>query len=414
MSVRAGHLSQPAPGSVRGMPLVRPSQTSQAFTSPSRGVSLSSMGQMVGSFLRGFVHSLKGALHIFLLDQNRLHLKQERQIRPDIHRERLLNRNSPVRDHELFAKKRALERREKLLNPPCSSSAPAGGASLSGLDPSRSPSHLTAHEPSLLHRTLKCCLFNGGFFWLSILIFEQLVLPVITWLALSLGEIPADSWAHWMQPVLSLIFSTFWVLPLFLLSKVVNAIWFQDIANSAFKFSQGRPQMMSSLSVMVADTIYSLAVETVFLAQTALVSLVPIIMIGRTLALVHLCLLNALYCFEYKWFNQGLELHRRLHFVEQDWPYFLGFGLPLALITSAPSSLVVRGCVFAMIFPLFIVSANQAIVIAPQFDMPLRIFRPTMTISNYLFSRTLPAQQQPTKNPSLSRSSGDLLGPRLR
>lgn len=366
---------------------------------------------MVSSFLRGFAHSLKGALHIFLLDQNRLHLTQERQIRPDIHQERLLNRNSPARDVELFAKKRALERREKLLN---QSSASTSGSSQGGDGGSRGrgcdhPGSSGHSEPSLLHRTLKCCLFNGGFFWLSILIFEQLVLPVITWIALSLGVISADSWTHWMKPVLSLIFSTFWILPLFVLSKVVNAIWFQDIANSAFKFSQGRPQMMSSFSVMMADSIYSVAVETVFLAQTTVVSLVPITMIGNALALVHLCLLNALYCFEYKWFNQGLELHRRLHYVEQDWPYFLGFGLPLALITSVPSSLVIRGCVFAMIFPLFIVSANQAIVIAPRFDMPLRIFRPTMTISNYLFSRTLPGHYQKQPPPTSARSNADLL-----
>lgn len=72
--------------------------------------------------------------------------------------------------------------------------------------------------------------------------------------------------------------------------------------------------------------------------QSTLVSMLPIVFLGDVLCLVHMCMLYSLYSFEYKWFNMGWELHRRLTFIESNWPYFIGFGLPLAVLTALPSS----------------------------------------------------------------------------
>ena len=133
----------------------------------------------------------------------------------------------------------------------------------------------------------------------------------------------ADALWSFTQPVLSVAFSTLWVLPFFLLSKIVNAIWFQDIADLAFRLvsmksnlverlplsfsrsSQGRPLVNLSISVMIADTVFSIVVEIIFLLQGKVFALLPIKILAAAANLVHQCLLHALYSFEYKWFSQG-------------------------------------------------------------------------------------------------------------
>ena len=91
---------------------------------------------------------------------------------------------------------------------------------------------------------------------------------------------------------------------------------------------------------MISDTVFTIVVEMIFLVQGSLAALLPIKILGGVLNPLHLCLLHSLYSFEYKWFSQGLSLHKRLAFVETNWPYFLGFGLPLAVLTSMPQNTV--------------------------------------------------------------------------
>ena len=56
----------------------------------------------------------------------------------------------------------------------------------------------------------------------------------------------------------------------------------------------------------------------------------------------------------------GWELYRRLHYIERMWPYFFGFGLPLALVTHYLPNYFITTAFFPFLFPLFILSANEA------------------------------------------------------
>lgn len=109
----------------------------------------------------------------------------------------------------------------------------------------------------------------------------------------------------------------------------------------AYKFRKGRPHGIS-VTFVAADFFYSLIVQTIFLLQCSLVRLVPINWLGIVLNYSHMAFLYALYAFEYKWCNMGWKLHTRLSYIENNWPYFFGFGLPLTIFTALPNSLVIR------------------------------------------------------------------------
>lgn len=62
----------------------------------------------------------------------------------------------------------------------------------------------------------------------------------------------------------------------------------------------------------------------------------------------------------------GLPVHKRVSHIEHNWPYFVGFGLPLALLTSLPSSFFVRLVMFHACVLTFL-QFNCLVCIAARF-----------------------------------------------
>ncbi|KAM7450928.1 Etoposide induced 2.4 mRNA [Porites harrisoni] len=218
----------------------------------------------------------------------------------------------------------------------------------------------------IFSKMLQCCLLNGGIFWMSIFLFEGFIIPGLQNLTHFIFNIVSGSTQHqglwlwkWMGPFLSYLFSALWVLPLYWLSKPLNSLWYQEIADSAYRNTRGRPlgflatvgkeSVSSHISKTVADFFFSFLLQMFFLVQAMVASFLPIL--GPVISLGHMCLLYSLYTFEYKWVNMGWTASKRLSYMESNWPYFVGFGLPLAVLTSLPPSFIISGCVFAILFP---------------------------------------------------------------
>jgi len=153
--------------------------------------------------------------------------------------------------------------------------------------------------------------------------------------------------------VLKAAFLFLWVIPIYILSVVLNVQWSQEIGNGAYDFytKRKRPKIVNTLSHTIAQTIYWQIIFGVFNALNFLCKFAPII--GPPFYFLSLCWLNAVYCFDYKWSNRGMELRERIACCEKRWLYFIGFGLPVTLATFFFEYFISYSLI-SLLFPLFI------------------------------------------------------------
>ncbi|KAL2643071.1 hypothetical protein R1flu_010658 [Riccia fluitans] len=233
---------------------------------------------------------------------------------------------------------------------------------------------LCRRSRKVLVKTGQIFVLNGFLFLGSVWFLQRFLLPMLLWLSTSAAKAEnGDSIAQngGLLHSLIVVFSYgFWLYPIYIITFVVNAIWYNDIARHAYramdedrvhneKVSQVQAKNDSSgfksVMIQIGEQIYSICMLSVFFLEIFAVSFVPYV--GKLLSFIMLTWLYAYYCFDYKWSFARWSLERRLHFFETNWAFFAGFGSPCVLATFFLSPLVSAG-VMNVLFPLFVLVAT--------------------------------------------------------
>ena len=262
------------------------------------------------------------------------------------------------------------------------------------------------------------CLFNGGILLSGMLCFNYLFLPIIRLLFNKLAGLDSSSSSRPLliiQYILTYTFNFLWLIPAFIISKFVNSYWFRDIADVVFKKLTKNTKTLPALSLArsISDVLFSLVMQIFFLIQSTLIAMIPIPILNTIFSHICLCLLYSFYAFEYAWIYGNLSVKDRVERIESYWPYFLGFGLPLTMLsTQLFQSMIANECIFSILFPFAIVAATSVNfkerIGTPQAQaniMPLNIFAGCIRLTSRLFNllryrRRIPQPVPPTQSSS--------------
>ncbi|ETW02214.1 hypothetical protein H310_05779 [Aphanomyces invadans] len=228
---------------------------------------------------------------------------------------------------------------------------------------------LYIQSPIVRNRTVKCVMVNGIIFLGSIFFFDHIVIPIIHLLGLALkhqeeakGANDSRSFRDTIDTMVFVIYQGLWMYPIYCVSFILNAIWYQELADEAYLQTHGKARP-APVKDMLIDEVYRAILVFFFVVQTMLSYFVPLV--GPYLSFVHTSWLYALYCFEYKWSLHGWSIEKRLVYMEKHWAYFVGFGCPFTLATYFAPNFVNKG-IFALLFPLFLLLAT---VCGPSTDV---------------------------------------------
>ena len=218
---------------------------------------------------------------------------------------------------------------------------------------------LLVKSEKLRRKSWQTFLLNGVIFIGSILLYKEAIEPLMMSLYAASGvdELTSTQMSGYLYTTYILT----WILPMYMLSFVLNTVWYQDIASETARLlarTSVRPQPSVPVTLRIADVLYKSIFNGIFILQSNLAYNVSYV--GYSLYILHLAFLYALSAFEYRLSSaDGWTGERRLALVQKRWAYFAGFGAVPALLAAVFPRFIEAG-VLALLIPLGIVAAAAA------------------------------------------------------
>lgn len=212
--------------------------------------------------------------------------------------------------------------------------------------------------PLVLSKTIRrkthlCIILNGVIFLGSMITYTVVVEPVVRWF----GTLLPDHIAWIIHTSVTVFYKVVLIYPIYCISFVLSALYYQDIADAAFELSKKKQQTSGTPLNRLIDEAFRMLLNLIFIIEMNLLFYIPYV--GPVIYFIHSCWLASIYCFEYRWMYQRWGSAARLDYFERHWLYFVGFGFPLSLVTYLCPRFVDYG-VFALLFPIFILMSATA------------------------------------------------------
>ena len=217
--------------------------------------------------------------------------------------------------------------------------------------------------PKVRSKLIQCLLLNGIIFLGSILVFHWILAPILSRV---IGIIlPSHGGADELQELigtwLAWVYYSLWIAPLYIVTFILNTIWYRDIAIDSVEFFakhvattplQAAPDAATaSLPFQIADIILRSLFNLVYLVY--LTVLAPY----RILYAISLAFLISFNAFEFKY--RQLSFSQKINLIESHWVYFLSFSLWVAILVTEFPTMVENG-LLGVLFPFLLINASSA------------------------------------------------------
>lgn len=141
------------------------------------------------------------------------------------------------------------------------------------------------------------------------------------------------------------------------------------------------------IAFAIAMLMYDFVLINIITVFTYGLSFIPYV--GIILYYFYQSILIAFNCYDYKWANNGICIGRRIRFVEERWPYFLGFGTVPTLIYFIFPFPYNSGLSALMLSPMVIAAHRTDLDDVTSFNIRYEYFKESYWISNKIINKLL-------------------------